>query len=455
MATALGLFVFVLVALDLQPPKIEYVILDSSGCGIEVHVSDNGDFRVYGRLRWNGGEEKLIFNKADGNVYIVKDLCCRLLRERFFILEVAAEDAWGNKASHLFILDNGAFSFGVLLDPRAVYPMPPAEVVEKLKRAGVSAVDFNFVAHDKPWQGYAFYNSSFLAVYPGWNVGYTYRLYKALKDAGFKVYAWLPIFRNSYLWKNHPEFRAKRATKQGVLDSPDYFLSPSNPNVRSIALKVIRELLEEFQGLDGISLDYFRYNEDFESVDNYSVNSFREWLKSRYGISILAEEIVNGVVEGSNWKFWTQWCEFKSEVIASFVEETVSSVRELRSWAQVRGHMLPFPFISGYYSWTVAGYDPEKVAKKGLHPIVMVYSEWAKDSNWYAKVLRGAANVTKTYGTTYSIDINPILSEEDIKYLYKAISFAEVKPEEIYILIYGKNSFKSFTVHPPILEVGG
>ena len=46
-------------------------------------------------------------------------------------------------------------------------------------------------------------------------------------------------------------------------------------------------------------------------------------------------------------------------------------------------------------------------------------------------------------------------SEEDIKYLYKAISFAEVKPEEIYVLIYGKNSFKSFTVHPPILEVGG
>lgn len=112
LATALGLFVFVLVALDLQPPKIEYVILDSSGCGIEVHVSDNGDFRVYGRLRWNGGEEKLIFNKADGNVYIVKDLCCRLLRERFFILEVAAEDAWGNKASHLFILDNGLLVLG-------------------------------------------------------------------------------------------------------------------------------------------------------------------------------------------------------------------------------------------------------------------------------------------------------------------------------------------------------
>ncbi len=126
-----------------------------------------------------------------------------------------------------------------------------------------------------------------------------------LREAGIRVHAWLPVFRNSVLAQLHPEWAMVGDNGAVSLD----WLSPSNPEVKDSITKTVKQLVSNYE-LDGIHLDYVRYP---GLSHDYSPTALQTFATARALNSVTPAQLLS-----ENYTAWTDW---RAEQISQFVHD--------------------------------------------------------------------------------------------------------------------------------------
>ena len=105
-------------------------------------------------------------------------------------------------------------------------------------------------------------------------------------------------------------------------DSPSYTLNPYDSEVRNFTLDIITEVLERYD-VDGIQLDYIRFPlPTYYQLHNYEDHGYNADIiaafQKEYNTSVNPKNI------NYNHELWKKWCQFRSDIITSFVCEVNS-----------------------------------------------------------------------------------------------------------------------------------
>jgi len=124
------------------------------------------------------------------------------------------------------------------------------------------------------------------------------------------------------------------------------YLSPANAAVNDYLLSVIDELLQNYS-IDGIHLDYFRYQDR-----DYGYNrGARKKFLMKYNV----DPITLGNGKGSYWyrlnpedkeKYWVLWNEFRRDELTEFVNRIHKDVQKIKPQAKLSVAVKPNPEIA-------------------------------------------------------------------------------------------------------------
>lgn len=126
-----------------------------------------------------------------------------------------------------------------------------------------------------------------------------------LKQAGVRVHAWLPVFRNSILAQLHPEWAMVGDNGAVSLD----WLSPSHPEVTRAITTTVKQLVSNYE-LDGVHLDYFRYPGLSHDFSAQALQGFA----TEMGLAT----ITPGQLLSEQYSAWTDW---RASQISSFMRD--------------------------------------------------------------------------------------------------------------------------------------
>lgn len=107
------------------------------------------------------------------------------------------------------------------------------------------------------------------------------------------------------------------------------FMNPVLPEARERALRVIRELLENYK-FDGYCLDYCRFPDAHSDFSDASRIAFEEYIGER--VQNFPQDIFTYDEDGSRvpGKFYKKWWEFRSKVIRDFIAEVRNTIDQLQ-----------------------------------------------------------------------------------------------------------------------------
>lgn len=179
---------------------------------------------------------------------------------------------------------------------------------------------------------------------------------------GMEVHAWTWVFAVSYYGKNseimdkYPDLVEK--DKFGRIyaekgSSKTGFLSHSNPKSRELIKSAIKEVLKKYPDIDGINLDYIRY-ENIDIIDHgydeYSLKAFRE----ETGIDPLKIEKYTN--EEVLWHLW------RENQVTSFVKEISQELKAMKPNILISADVVNSPtgaqykFKQNWPLWAKNGY---------------------------------------------------------------------------------------------------
>ncbi len=158
------------------------------------------------------------------------------------------------------------------------------------------------------------------------------------KKLGLEVHAWCWVFAISS-GGEQTDFTRKNADwlekdKYGNVFTINKtaWLSHSNPEVREYLLNALLEIIEKYE-IDGLNLDYIRYDSDEMGFDNYTVEDFkRKTGIDPYKIEKYSKEEV-------------LWHIYREELVNTFVEEFYNRSKNVRPELLVSADV--FPSLSG------------------------------------------------------------------------------------------------------------
>jgi len=155
---------------------------------------------------------------------------------------------------------------------------------------------------------------------------------------GIEVHAWIWVFAiahgnvESPLMKKHPEWLEKDKYGNIFTSNMTAWLSHANDDARNFVKKQILELIDEYE-LDGINLDYIRYDGDQMGFDKIAVEKFeKEFNISPFDIEPFTEEEVK-------WQLW------REELVTSFVREIYQAIKSKNPKILISADV--FPRLSG------------------------------------------------------------------------------------------------------------
>lgn len=243
----------------------------------------------------------------------------------------------------------------------------PAQGMERIRiiMDNHKAANMNAVLFQVRQSGTAYYNSSFEPY--GYYSGYEYPGYDPLAYAveqahlrGLELHAWFNTFQASSTFPgspsaSHPEWVCR--DRDGLSMSSYRALSPGLEDVREYTIDVAMEIVNNYD-IDGLHLDYVRWNEYTNGLRNKEV-SHEEELRRMDGF-ITDEELdrlnnnrsgrylydyqhpySDGVPDGfSSWEEWWRWS----------VTEFVSTLHD--SIQAVKPHVRLSPAALGKYNWS-------------------------------------------------------------------------------------------------------
>ena len=138
------------------------------------------------------------------------------------------------------------------------------------------------------------------------------------------------------------------------------FLSPNHPDVNGYLIKVFRELITNYD-IDGLHLDYIRYQEAEYGRNPYAIARFKResgndpgpWFLEMERSTIASPRLI------ANMKRWNN---FKSKAVTSLVKDTRALVNEVRPDCIISAAVKPNLYIARerYFQewnvWLAAGY---------------------------------------------------------------------------------------------------
>jgi uncharacterized lipoprotein YddW (UPF0748 family) len=203
-------------------------------------------------------------------------------------------------------------------------------------------------------------------------------------EHGISVKAWLPQFHD-YAAVNYgvshgqdwQMYRRNPATGKAEVysgaSSFQVFANPVQPDLRAYELKIIREILNEFD-IDAILLDWVRYDSYEMDVSPYTQNLFQK----RYGIDILSKRItINATYGEPDWEFmYGTWTTFRNQIIADHIKDVKQAIKEVRPSVKLGIYAMP-PFF------TECGQDIALFKDVVDYVAPMAYaSDWGFPASW-------------------------------------------------------------------------
>lgn len=123
------------------------------------------------------------------------------------------------------------------------------------------------------------------------------------------------------------------------------FLNPARPEVQDYAMKLIMELVRNYD-IDGFSLDYCRYPDAESDFSDFSRREFEKYLGGE--LDVWPDDVMSYDAEGNrvDGKYIRQWWAWRSKVISDFVRRASDSIHtakphvDVEYWAATWIHAL-------------------------------------------------------------------------------------------------------------------
>ena len=198
---------------------------------------------------------------------------------------------------------------------------------------------------------------------------------------GINIHAWVNVY---FLWSSkslpndvrhilHMQQQWLDTTEEWPVDvgkqlemvgvnnnSEGLFLSPNHPDVNEYLIKVFRELITNYD-IDGLHLDYIRYQEAEYGRNPYAIARFKSesgndpgpWFLEMERSTIASPRLI------ANMKRWNN---FKRKAVTSLVKDTRALVNEVRPDCIISAAVKPNLYIARerYFQewnvWLAAGY---------------------------------------------------------------------------------------------------
>ena len=260
-------------------------------------------------------------------------------------------------------------------------------ILDKLQDCGVTGL----VIDVKPSSGYTMYNSAYTKEWTSADgktkpSDYVEFLVSEAKKRNMKSYLSIVTFVEGnpggvgYAWDN-PDFKEKYESfivkdvdgNIGRMSSAgkSIFVNPAHPEVQDRVLDILKEMTGKFE-VDGIILDYCRYNDINADFSDYSKTKFIEFLKTKYNDSQAAnmnfprdivatwKEQSGQLVPATTGKYYKQWLVFRASIIQDFIKKARVAVKSVKSNVEFGAYVGAW--YTTYYqvgvNWASKDYDP-------------------------------------------------------------------------------------------------
>ncbi|HBL84793.1 MAG: hypothetical protein A2Y17_01620 [Clostridiales bacterium GWF2_38_85] len=139
------------------------------------------------------------------------------------------------------------------------------------------------------------------------------------EKAGIELIVSVAIFRNSAGASTiKPEWLTKSNGVESAEDESQYFFNPANNEYREYIKRYLLFIIENYE-IDGLQLDYIRYPGTVGGIDYGYDDLTKSMFAEKYNVDAsIVDEIAT---RQSSHSMWSQWIEFKVELVTSFVEE--------------------------------------------------------------------------------------------------------------------------------------
>jgi peptidoglycan/xylan/chitin deacetylase (PgdA/CDA1 family) len=141
------------------------------------------------------------------------------------------------------------------------------------------------------------------------------RTVQAVKAAGLRAHAWVPVNANSRRSRERPEW----AMVDNTGKSSSQWLSPSHPAARAHFLRMVSALIDQYS-VDGIHLDYIRYPGFEFDFSQTAITKFRN-------DSGIGNVPINDILS-THWLTWVGW---RKGEITQLVREVRAIIRDKKS----------------------------------------------------------------------------------------------------------------------------
>lgn len=229
---------------------------------------------------------------------------------------------------------------GVWLDASSIPKQPHAikHLIHKYRRANINVIFPEVIC-----RGYAIYPSDLLARDPRFagSPDPLPTLIKEAHKAGMEVHAWVWVFRAGYskdkggILTAHPEWAELGSNGLELSPNGGLWISPANKDARQYLAECIEELVAKYE-LDGVHLDYIRYEDETKVPYGYSRYS-QELFKKQYCTDAPKEPA------SSEWIHIYEWRKFRERLINTFVQEIALRVRHIKTHVKLSAAVVPDP----------------------------------------------------------------------------------------------------------------
>ena len=149
------------------------------------------------------------------------------------------------------------------------------------------------------------------------------------------------------------------------------FMNPAQPEVQDRALNLIKEITGKFE-LDGVIVDFCRYNDINADFSDYSKQQFIEFMKTKYNDASAANmnfptDIVTSwrdasgqIVPNVTGKYYKQWLVYRASVIQGFIKKARQAVKSVKTSVDFGAYVGAW-YGSYHYvgvNWASKDYDP-------------------------------------------------------------------------------------------------
>lgn len=213
-------------------------------------------------------------------------------------------------------------------------------LLDRLAKLGV-----NLIFPEMVWRGAAAFPSETAPRDPGyWRWGDIDPLAFITAEAharGIQVAPWVWVFAAGYyhefgpVLEEHPEWA--ELSRDGSPFSPTEWgtawLNASLPEVRAYLIRLLVEIVTRYD-VDGLHLDYIRFNEESHIPFGYSPATL-ERFRAETGLD--ARSLTPGTPAAARWDSW------REALVTSFLEEAVQQLRQVRPGLHISAAVVPDP----------------------------------------------------------------------------------------------------------------